>query len=178
MWLLLCSSIVLNGCTDPKPTPEKNIRLPETEAEGITLQIEQNEKPLLKVRAGKMIKFQRPDSLFTLIRPQKPDSLVYVSLYDTQGKVRAEMQMQKLHYYDEPLRFEATGKIRVQSGEKSLSAQALTWNQADAQIVAKGFVQIQTPTERIEGYNLKANEDLSQYELYKTTGYFHINSSF
>jgi LPS export ABC transporter protein LptC len=175
IFLALTTLFYLVSCTDPKPTPVQNFSLPETQAEGIVLQIGQQDKPLLKVIAGKMQRLQRPDSLFTLIQPKKPDSLVYVTLFDEKGDTRATMQMQKLHYYEEPLRFEAFGKVKIISENKQLRASKMNWQQADKKIIADGFVKIETPQERIEGYNFKANEDLSQYEIHKITGFFQLN---
>ena len=173
MLLLICVA-----CTPPASTPDKPFSLPETQAQNIILQIGQGDAPLLQVKAGEMRKLQRPDSNFTLLRPVKPDSLVYISMYNPDGSVRAEMQMKTLHYFEEPLRFKAIGNIQVKSGEKSLTADTLEWIGTDKRIVSKGFVKIQTATEHIEGYNFSADEDLSNYELFKTTGFFQINKGF
>jgi len=53
--------------------------------------------------------------------------------------------------------------------EKRLQSEHLTWDEADRKIRTNRFVRIVTPSERVEGYGLVADEDLDTYQIGRFT---------
>jgi hypothetical protein len=60
--------------------------------------------------------------------------------------------------------------IVVTPDEKTLESEHLVWLEDDRKLRTPGFVRITTPNERVQGYNLLADEDLSTYTLARVTG--------
>jgi hypothetical protein len=73
--------------------------------------------------------------------------------------------------FEDQRRFEATGNVDVVTPEdKRLESEHLVWYEDNRTLRTPGFVRIETPTERVQGYDLTADEDLETYTLNRMTG--------
>jgi LPS export ABC transporter protein LptC len=130
-------------------------------------------RPRFAVEAGYMARFTRDDSTFTLLRPREGDSggRVTVHLFDDQGDSSAVLRADRIVYYRDEGRFVARGAVIVQTyQDERLEAETLEWSEQDRTVRTPGFVRIMTPNERIQGYQLEADEDLDTYRLANITG--------
>lgn len=59
--------------------------------------------------------------------------------------------------------------LAVSDSGTTLRTQELMWRQKDKKIVSDKFVTITSPTEKIQGYGVTADQDLRNYVIYKPT---------
>lgn len=146
---------------------------PVQESWNARLNVNEGPRPRLRIQAGHMARYERGDSTYTLLH--SPDSMetqrVVAHLFDAQGDSSSTIRADRLFYYDEERRFEAHGDVVATTAEqKRLETERLLWNEDTRQIRAPGFVRITTPSDRIEGYSLKGDENLQNYNIADVTG--------
>lgn len=59
--------------------------------------------------------------------------------------------------------------IAVNDSGTTLKTEELMWRNKDRKIVSEKFVTITSPTEKIQGYGVVADQNLSNYTIYKPT---------
>jgi lipopolysaccharide assembly outer membrane protein LptD (OstA) len=75
-----------------------------------------------------------------------------------------------IFYYNGERRFEARGNVVATTTDKRLETERLRWNEQSERVHAPGFVRITTPKDQIEGYELRGDEGLENYEIANVTG--------
>ena len=122
--------------------------------------------------ADYMAQYEREDSTYRLLRGH-PDSLnrrVVAHLFDTQGDSAATLTADRVFYYERDKRMEAWGRVVVVTKEdKRLECEHLIWLEEKREVRTPGFVSIVTPTERVQGYGLVADEDLRTFQIGRFT---------
>ena len=128
--------------------------------------------PRIELIADYMARYEQGDSTYLLLRPDSEStSVVTAYLFDEQGDSSAVVTSLQMIYLDEVGRFEARGDVKVSTvNNKYLTSEHLIWNEDKREVRTKGFVEIRTPTERIKGYDLVADENLSTYRIGRVTG--------
>ena len=176
-WLALFV-IFVAGCHTPDvvvPTLDeiKAEQLPEQESWFARFDVLDGENPRLQIYADYIAKFAVEDSTYMTLEGH-PDSLarrVVAYLFDEVGDSSATIHSDRMVYFEEKHRFEALGNVVVHThDDKVLETEYLIWLEADRQIKTQGFVRINSPLERIQGYDLEADEDLENYEIARITG--------
>lgn len=132
----------------------------------------------LEMEAGYMASFES-DSSYTLLTPGEETDETHVravifdpATSDTSAVIHAE----RIIYRENDRFFEASNDVRVRArGDRLLWSERLVWNERSRRVRAPGFVRVVTPSERIEGYNLDADEDLDNYRLERVTGSVEID---
>lgn len=85
--------------------------------------------------------------------------------------VSATIRANRIVYHDAAGRFDARGRVVVTTATgKRLEGEHLAWHEEESRITTPGFVEITTPTDRIQGYGLRADENLASYQLGRVTG--------
>jgi len=85
--------------------------------------------------------------------------------------VSATIRADRIVYRDAAGRFDARGQVVVTTASgKRLEGEHLTWHEEEGRITTPGFVEITTPTDRIQGHGLRADENLDSYQLGRVTG--------
>lgn len=174
-WLALWALVVLlAGCGEREGLPA-GVALeeqPEQESWGVNLLIELGGQPRAQVAAPYVARFERSDSTFARFGPAADTTgRVRVQVYDEGGQPSATVEADRLYYFDEERRFVAEGRVVVESvNERRLEGERLTWDEAARELTSDGFVRITTPTERIQGYRLVADETLETYRLARISG--------
>ena len=172
---LLLGVCLLAGCArqdEPIPPGVAMEDRPDQETWDVALTLSMEGQPRAFVEAPYLARFERADSTFTRFGPAAPDDTtrVEVRVYDA-GRPTATVEADRLLYLDERRRFVAEGRVVVETETgKTLRSEALTWDEADRRLRTDGFVRITTPTERLQGYRLVADEDLETYTLARITG--------
>ncbi len=133
---------------------------------------EEESKPRVRVVAGYMANFEE-DSTYTLLQHEKDSqaepSIAY--LFDEAGDSTATVTANRFYYFDDERRMEAHGNVRVKSREdRVLETEHLIWLDEEQELRAPGFLRMETPTELVEGYELRGDETLQTYEIARVTG--------
>lgn len=138
--------------------------------------LNQGDRRRAAIEAGQMEQYSRGDSTFSLLLGA-PDTVqartparVTAWLFDAEGDSSATLTADSLIYFDQRGQFEAFGDVVViTQNEKQLRSEYLTWDEADRKIRTDRFVRITTPSERVEGYGLVADENLDTYQIGRFT---------
>lgn len=132
-------------------------------------------RPRIEIRAHHMATYETEDSTYTVMRSDTTGQRVIAFLYDEAGDTSATVHADRLILHEKDRRFEARGEVVVETKEgKTLESEHLVWLEDDRSVRTPGFVRIHTPKERIQGYNLVADEDLETYSLARVTGQVEV----
>jgi hypothetical protein len=129
----------------------------------------------LHLEAAYMASFEA-DSSYTVLRSDDAQPKVHARIFDkVTGLESAMISADEIIYNDRDRRFVATGEVFVDAeGDRQLYSERLIWHERSRAVFAPGFVRIVTPRERLEGYNLDADENLDNYRLARVTGQAQI----
>ncbi len=179
-WLLPAGT----GCQrQAPPVSIEDVRAeaqPDQESWDVRFAILNGDRPRVLVEAGYMAQFKRGDSTYVLLTPAGEDTASFVTayLFDTTGDSTATLTADRLRYYETERRMEARGRVLVVTREgKRLESEHLEWLEVEAEVRTRGFVRITTPTERIQGYDLVADEDLETYDIARITGQVRVDDA-
>lgn len=166
--------VLLAGCTRESDTIPPGVPLedvPDQETWDVALSLSMDGQARALVRAPYLARYERADSTFARFGPTADDTgRVAVQVYD-EGQPTATVESDRLLYFDDERRFVAEGRVIVQTETgKTLRSESLTWDEAERSLRTDGFVRITTPTERLQGYRLVADEGLETYTLARITG--------
>lgn len=167
--VVLLAGCAREGDTIPPGVPLEDV--PDQETWDVALSLSMDGQPRALVRAPYLARYERADSTFARFGPTAEDtSRVAVQVFDD-GQPTATVEADRLLYLDEERRFVAEGRVVVvtETG-KTLRSESLTWDEAERSLRTDGFVRIITPNERLQGYQLVADEGLETYTLARITG--------
>lgn len=139
-----------------------------------------NDEPRAEIVAAYMAYYEQEDSTYTVFRgdSSRVEDRVRAFVFDEDGDSSAVITAERMIYYDEESRFEARGQVVVETTDgKHLESEHLTWREDERRIRTPGFVRITTPTDRMQGYGLEADEDLASYRLANVTGETTVEDS-
>ena len=186
LWTILVSALLLcgTGCerqtqTAPSMEDVRKEGEPVKESWDVrflvseTVQGTETSRPRLQIDADYMAAFEQGDSTYTLMRGSDDSTKTRVTayLYENLDTPSTTVTADRLIYFDEDRRFEASGNVIVETREnKRLETEDLFWYEVDRVVRTPGFTRIQTPTETIQGYRLVADENLDTYELEQISG--------
>ena len=194
--LFILLGVSLGGCeyraaSEAGTTRQQNegrVGAPDQITEDARFFIYEDNRPRALVEARRMERYEREDSTYTLLRGHLGDSpgragpgsgasdstkgRVSARIYDEKSdSIAATIRANRLIYRDEERRFDARGRVVVTTtGGKRLESEHLAWLEEERRIQTPGFVRITTPTDRIQGYGLRADENLDTYHLRRVTG--------
>lgn len=151
----------------------RRAQAPDQVSTDARLYLYKNDRPRAYLKAAHMERYEREDSTYALLH-SFPDSLggrVTVHLFNEKGDSTATLTANRLVYQDGKERFDARGRVLVTTQEgKRLESEHLTWLEDEKRVRTPGFVRLTTPTDRIEGYGLRSDENLENYHLRRVTG--------
>lgn len=134
-------------------------------------------RPRSILRAQRMEQYETEDSTYTVLRGPSDTSRVRVYVFDpAAGDSSATITADRVVLHSAENRFEAYGDVVVTTRDgRRLQSEHLTWNEADRKIRTRRFVRIQTPTERVQGTGLVADEDLDTYSIGRFTAQVEVD---
>lgn len=147
--------------------------LPDQESWDAHFFVSEEGRPRLEIRAAHLEQYEREDSTFMRLTggDEAPAAPVVVHVFDERGDSTATLTADRVYYFDTEQRFEAEGNVVVVTGTgRRLESEHLTWLEAEKTIHVPGFVRLVTPRERLQGYNLDADETLENFVLRRVTG--------
>ncbi len=146
---------------------------PDQEVAGVDFTISNDGLARMRLLAPYMAEYEREDTVYTVLStpPGIDSGRVQVLVYDATGALSATIHADRVVFGDSADRYDATGDVIVTTPTgRRLEGEHLAWYEASRKVKTPGFVKITTPSERIQGYNLDAEEDLSRYTLARITG--------
>ena len=146
---------------------------PDQESWDVDFSLTDDSIPRLNLTAAYMARFDRKDSTFMhLMASDSPDSnRVIAILYNKMGDTTATMWAQEMYYYDLEERLKAIGDVVVLTpDQRRLATEELIWNEKLHKMHTVGLSHILTTDDDVQGYNLAANEDLTEYTLERISG--------
>lgn len=161
-------SIVLDPITGPK-----------LESWDIELNVLKQSIPRYHIVAGYQAQYEQGDSSYSLLLPSKEREgvPVEITLFDESGLESGTLSALEILYYDRKGRIEAKSEVQlIGKNEKVLSSEYLSWSEESRKVSTTGFVTIDSPSEKLQGYDLIANEDLSEVEIKNLTGIVRLSN--
>ena len=134
------------------------------------------DQPRSTMHAERMEQYETEDSTYTLLESPSETRRVQVYVFDAKGDSSATITADRVYVYNREDRFEAYGNVIVETqDDRTLWSEHLTWNEADRKIRTRRFVRIRTPTERVQGTGLVADEDLDTYSIGRFTAQVEVD---
>ena len=170
------------GCI--RPTSEAALTeaevedLPDQESWNAALQLSERGDLRVMLSAPYLARYERADSTLVELGPDPLGELpgrVHVQLYGSEAQPTATVVSDRLAYDERTRVFTATGNVLVTTeGSRSLESQQVVWNEMDRRLRAAGSFTFTSPSERIQGVGLVANEDLSRYSFTRARGELEV----
>ncbi|GMQ82514.1 MAG: LPS export ABC transporter periplasmic protein LptC [Rhodothermia bacterium] len=170
--LILASGI---GCREREsPVSVASLRAeedPDQETWNPELFISEEGVPRIHLRARYLARYDRPDSTYMILSGTEDGVVrVRVDLFDAEGDSSATVVSDRLTYYDREKRFVARGNVVVTTQDGSrLESEHLAWSDRDHKVNTPGLVRYITTNQIVTGYELEANEDLTEVKISRGT---------
>lgn len=152
---------------------------PKLESWDVELNVLKQSKPRYHIVAGYQAQFEQGDSSYSLLLPSRDreGDPVEITLFDEEGLESGTLSALEILYYDKKGRIEAKSEVRLLGkDQKILTSEYLTWSEESRKVSTTGFVTIDSPNEKLQGYDLLANEDLSEVEIKNLTGIVRLSN--
>ncbi|MDO7873156.1 LPS export ABC transporter periplasmic protein LptC [Hymenobacter sp. ASUV-10] len=169
-WWPLLAGLALLGCDDKKATgPLQTYTGPLMETTNVRTLFSDSAKLKLKLTAPLEQQFENGDVIY-------PKGMV-VTFYQGDGKTVVNTLTAKYGKVDKlKSLYIMRGDVRVVNvpQQQRMNTEELFFDKAKQQIYTDSAmkVHVETPTERLEGYGLTANQDFSRYRITRPTGFF------
>ena len=162
---------LLAGCARPDAAsvaPPDTARVPAREVWDARLVVLEQGRPRLRLEAPYLASFEG-DSVYSVLESDSTGRAVTAQLFDAAGQPSATVTARRLVYREAAGAFVAEGGVVVNAqGGRRLDAETVRWDDAARRVEAPGFVRFTSPTEQVEGYNLRADESFVTYSLGRT----------
>lgn len=176
----VAATLFLAGCGERDVPPEVLAAAdrPDQESWEVNLAIEVDGFRRARLEAPYVARFVRGDTTYARFGPGETVRRIRVYVFDEDGQPSATVESDHLEHLEDRRIFIAIGDVVVESESgRRLEGERLTWHEAAGEIRSDGFVRITTPTERIQGYQLVADESLDTYRLARITGQVEVEDA-
>ncbi|GCC50741.1 LPS export ABC transporter periplasmic protein LptC [Chryseotalea sanaruensis] len=142
---------------------------PLREMEDMEMFYSQNSTVKVKMKTPLVHEFKNDDKEF-------PEGL-YLEFYDIAGNLESTLTADHAFYFKEENKWRGRGNVVVKNVIKheQLNTEELFWTPADQKIFTDKFVTIREQGNVIYGEGMKANQDLSDFEIKHVTGVIEVN---
>jgi lipopolysaccharide export system protein LptC len=172
VWLPI---LFLVGCERqvPKPTvlSVQTEDGPDQESWDPIMLISEEGRPRLHLRASYMAYFDQGDSTYMVLSGLETGARVHVDIFDSAGDSAAVVLADRVIYFDRKRRLQARGNVIVTAREgRRVESEQLDWSEFERLVTTPGFARIHMPDRQMQGYGLRADEDLTNLSLNNVTG--------
>lgn len=174
--ILTILAMASTGCERQELPPTAGVQReddPDREVSGVDFTISNDGQARMRLFAPYMAEYESEDSVYTVLSvpPGNDSGRVKVHVFDAMGALSATIDADRVVFGESADKYDATGNVIVTTPTgRRLEGEHLAWYESTRKVKTPGFVKITTPSERIQGYNLDAEEDLSRYTLARITG--------
>jgi LPS export ABC transporter protein LptC len=172
-FILALLQALLTGC-------ENDLAKVKLVSDHSKLPVESSEKLEILYSDSARVKLKMTAPVLNRYHTEKPYTElpkgVHVEFYDDSLKVISVLTAGYAIRYDSESLMEAKTNVVVvnQKGEK-LNTEHLIWNERSAKIYSDAFVRITTADKVIFGNGFEANQDFTNYRIFKIKGTININ---
>lgn len=168
--LLLSCIIAVSGCAtdreDPVAPTEAEESAPASEAWDVTFVVREGALRRMEISAAYMARYESDDSTVVVLTSDGRPEPVMVNVYDREGAEAALLTAHRIHYDERERVMVARGDVVVTGVDDTrLETEMLVWNETDREIRSSSYVRIATGDDAWQGYGLRADEDLKNFEL-------------
>lgn len=171
-WAILAALGACQKKAEEKPAEKFVYKGPTLETTNVHTYFSDSARLQVQLKAKLEQTFENGD----LVYPKGVD----MTFYAKDGHVVNTLHGKYAKYTRADNRYVVRGDVRVRNEEKqqSLKTEELFYDRPQARIYTDSAmaVTVQTPTERLEGFGLTANEDFSRYKISKPTGIFAVDA--
>lgn len=102
---------------------------------------------------------------------------LFLEKFDQNFHVEAWIQADTAYYYDQKKLWRLIGHVFVRNlKDETFRTHELFWDQANREIYSHTYMVVNTPDQHLEGTSFRSNEDMTQYEVFNSTGHFPMQS--
>lgn len=170
-WFIL-SWIFLGSCSDDSPTQEKpsTYQGPLMEVNNLSVILSDSGKVSISLTTAKQLKMQNEDEVYP--------KTVYVTFFDDQGVPYSTLRGDSARFLKSENLYRVMGNVFFynRTAQQSLASDLLLWNPVSRRIYTDKKVTINTPTEKMVGIGMEADQDFTQFQMKKVTGIFQVDS--
>lgn len=170
---------LLIGCTRMETADNSPTELQgplAQESWDVSLEISEKGVIRLTLEAAHMLRYEEPDSVFAMF--ERSDTLtdrVTASFFDSLGIGTGTLIAERIRFDEVDHSMIASGDVVLTSSDGSkLETEELLWDEGEGTISAPGFVSLMTDDRNLRGYELEANEDLSNWSIKRLSGSVRI----
>lgn len=113
-------------------------------------------------------------------KPSRQEFLkgVYLERYDDKFKVNLFITADTAYWYDQNL-WELRGRVRVRNDENGTTyrSEQLFWDMAKHEFYSNVYMRIVTPKYDIQGDRFRSNEQMTRYEVTRSSGFVPLPKS-
>jgi LPS export ABC transporter protein LptC len=166
--------VLLTGCSNQKKNFTEEIlnrdSLPTMQSLGVTTLISDSGITRYKIVAEEWNIFDKKNPPYWAF-----EKGVYLEKFDTLLRIDANILADTAYYFEKKKLWELRGNVKILSlqGDK-FETQQLFWDEKNKKIYSDKYIRIEQTDKEIEGYGFEANQELTEYEIKKTTGVFTI----
>jgi LPS export ABC transporter protein LptC len=166
---VLLFSLLLIACGKTEVREPIIYEGPLREMEDMEMFYSQNSSVKVKMKTPLVHEFKNDDKEF-------PKGL-YLEFYDIAGNLESTLTADHAFYFKEENKWRGRGNVVVKNVIKheQLNTEELFWTPADQKIFTDKFVTIREQGNVIYGEGMKANQDLSDFEIKHVTGVIEVN---
>jgi LPS export ABC transporter protein LptC len=165
---IIFAGVIFFACSYDKSELEKYVKekYPAEEAVNVTLDYTEFGEPKIKVKAGKMTRYEKPEN-FTLLTQG-----VNVLFFDSTGNIQSEINCEIAELYQDKALMIAKHNVIVKDlfENKQLRTEQLIWDQKKEIIHTNSEVEIITADEIIRGEGFEADQQFTKYKIKKING--------
>ena len=169
--------VLLTGCSNQKKNFTETIlerdSLPTMQSLGVTTLISDSGITRYKIVAEEWSIYDKKNPPYWAF-----EKGVYLEKFDTLFRIDANILADTAYYYEKKKLWELRGNVKILSlqGDK-FETQQLFWDEKNKKIYSDKYIRIEQIDKEIEGYGFEANQELTEYEIKRTTGIFTIEDT-
>ncbi len=161
------------SCQDKTDTKNETLQEytgPVMEIENLTVTLSDSGRTTIKLTTPKQLKLKNEDEIYP--------KTVYVTFYDKNGVQYSTLRGDSARFYKETNQYVITGNVFFfnRLAQQSMSSELINWNPLTRKISTDKRITINTPTEKITGIGMTADQDFTNYTLNRVSGIFQVDS--
>lgn len=155
---------------DTKSETTQEYTGPIMEIENLTVTLSDSGRTTIKLTTPKQLKLKNEDEIYP--------KTVYVTFYDKNGVQYSTLRGDSARFYKETNQYVITGNVFFfnRLAQQSMSSELINWNPLTRKISTDKRITINTPTEKITGIGMTADQDFTNYTLNRVSGIFQVDS--
>ncbi|MFN4085891.1 MAG: LPS export ABC transporter periplasmic protein LptC [Spirosomataceae bacterium] len=164
--------LFLAGCTDVPPSQEKQSTYngPLMEVHQVSVMLSDSGKTSISLTTARQLKMQNEDEVYP--------KTVYVTFFDDLGVPYSTLRGDSARFVKSENLYRIMGNVFFynRTAQQSLASELLLWNPVTRRIYTDKKVTINTPTEKMVGIGMEADQDFTQFQMKRVTGIFQVDS--